>query len=119
MCNNNRKFVQNYSKITTPLNNLLCKDVKFEWTDECQNSFDSLKKALLSSPMLSYPDMSKNFTLTCDASSSAIGFVLGQLYDNGKEYTIAYGGRSLSPCEKKWSTSEQEMLAVLEGNSHI
>ena len=115
MCNYYRKFVQNYSKITSPLNNLLCKDVKFEWTDECQNSFDSLKKALVSSPILSYPDMSRNFTLTCDASSSAIGFVLGQLDGNGKEHVIAYGGRSLSPCEKKWSTSEQEMLAVLEG----
>lgn len=93
--------------------------MKFEWTDECQNSFHSLKKALLSSPILSYPDISKNFTLTCDASSSAIGFVLGQVYDNGKEYIIAYGGRSLLPCEKKLSTSEQEKLAVLDGNSHL
>lgn len=115
MCNYYRKFVQNYSKLTTPLNNLLCKNVKFEWTDECQNSFDSLKKVLLSSPILSYPVISKILSLTCDASSSAIGSVLGQLDDNGKEHVIAYGGRSLSPCEKKWSTSEQEMLAVLEG----
>ena len=115
MCNYYRKFVQNYSKISSPLNNLLRKDVKFEWTNECQNSFDSMKKALISSPILSYPDMSKNFILTCDASSSAIGFVLGQLDDDNKEHVIAFGGRSLSPCEKKWSTSEQEMLAVLEG----
>lgn len=115
MCNYYRKFVKNYSKITTPLNNLLRKDVTFKWTSQCQNAFDSLKKALLSSPILSYPDMNKNFILTCDASSSAIGFVLGQLDDSGKEHVIAFGGRSLSPCEKKWSTSEQEMLAVLEG----
>lgn len=62
-----------------------------------------------------YPDLSKDFILTCDASSSAIGYVLGQIDSSGKEHAIAFGGRSLSPCERKWSTSEQEMLAVIEG----
>lgn len=41
--------------------------------------------------------------------------MLGQLDSSGKEHVIAFGGRSLSPCERKWSTSEQEMLAILEG----
>lgn len=80
------------------------------WTEECQNSFETLKQALLSTPILSYPDLRRNFILTCDASATAIGFVLGQL---GR--VIAYGGRSLTNAERKWSTSEQEMLAVLEG----
>lgn len=41
--------------------------------------------------------------------------MLGQLDSSGTEHVIAFGGRSLSPCERKWSTSEQEMLAILEG----
>ena len=45
--------------------------------------------------------MNKNFILTSYASSSAIGFVLGQLDDDNKEHVIAFGGRSLSPFEKK------------------
>lgn len=73
-----------------------------------------LKQALLSSPVLSYPDLRRNFILTCDASATAIGYVLGQLDDKGKEHGNAYGGRSLTNPERKWSTSEQEMLAVLE-----
>lgn len=115
MCNYYRKFVKDYAKLSSPLNNLLRKDVKFHWTEESQLSFDTLKQSLLSSPILVYPDLSKNFILTCDASSSAIGYVLGQIDSSGKEHVIAFGGRSLSPCERKWSTSEQEMLAVIEG----
>lgn len=115
MCNYYRKFVKDYAKLSSPLNNLLRKDTKFHWTEECQSSFETLKQSLISSPILAYPDLSKSFILTCDASSSAIGFVLGQLDSSGKEHVIAFGGRSLSPCERKWSTSEQEMLAILEG----
>ena len=115
MCNYYRKFVKDYANLASPLNNLLRKETKFSWTDECQQAFDALKQSLLTSPILAYPDLSKKFILTCDASSSAIGFVLGQLDNSGKEVAIAFGGRSLSPCERNWSTSEQEMLAVIEG----
>jgi len=53
--------------------------------------------------------------LTCDASKTAIAYVLGQMDNQGREHVIAYGGRSLSKAEQIWSTTEQECLAVLDG----
>ncbi|VDI49285.1 Hypothetical predicted protein [Mytilus galloprovincialis] len=102
MCSYYRKFVDSFANIASPLNALLRKDSekKFHWTLLCQEAFDKLKKALLSAPILAYPDMNKPFMLTCDASSTAIGFVLGQLDSQGREHVIAYGGRSLSRAER-------------------
>ena len=121
MCSYYRKFVDSFANIASPLNALLRKDSekKFHWTLLCQEAFDKLKKALLSAPILAYPDMNKPFMLTCDASSTAIGFVLGQLDSQGREHVIAYGGRSLSRAERIWCTTEQECLAVLEGVKHF
>ncbi|CAC5362075.1 Transposon Ty3-I Gag-Pol polyprotein,Transposon Ty3-G Gag-Pol polyprotein [Mytilus coruscus] len=87
MCNYYRRFVDSYSKIATPLNGLLKKEKErsFKWDRECQVAFDNLKQALLTPPVLAYPDMNKPFMLTCDASNSAIGFVLGQLDSQRKE----------------------------------
>ena len=100
MCGFHRKFVESYSKIAAPLNMLLRKESekKMCWSAECHDSFDRLKQALLSASILAYPDMNKPFMLTCDASKTAISFVLGQLdLDNrGREHVIAYGGRNLS-----------------------
>ena len=121
MCSYYRKFVENFSKIASPLNALLRKDCekKIQWTHQCQEAFDKLKHALLSAPILAYPDMNKPFMLTCDASKTAIGFVLGQLDSQGREHVIAYGGRSLSKAERNWCTTEQECLAVVEGIKHF
>ena len=69
------------------------------WSAECHDSFDKLKQTLLSAPILAYPDMNKPFMLTCDASKTAIAFVLGQLDYQGREHGIAYGGRSLSKAD--------------------
>ncbi|VDI24909.1 Hypothetical predicted protein [Mytilus galloprovincialis] len=88
--NYNRRFVKDYAKITVPLNNLLHKDKEYVWTDKCKISFENLKQALTTAPVLSYPHMSKPFILTCDASGSAIGYILGQLDENGKERVISY-----------------------------
>ena len=115
LCNYYRKFVKGYSKITNPLTSLLCKDVAYKWTEECQSAFDKLKTALTTSPVLAYPDHSKPFTLTTDASGSAIGYILGQADSNGKERVIAYGGRSLNKHERKYPVSEKEGLAIVEG----
>lgn len=61
------------------------------WTKECQNAFEILKNALISTTILAFPDMSKPFTLTCDASGFAIVYILGQVDDNKKERVIFYG----------------------------
>ncbi|VDH99565.1 Hypothetical predicted protein [Mytilus galloprovincialis] len=110
-----RKFIEGYSHITTSLNHLLRNDIPFEWSEKCQKAFDQLKKALCSAPILVYPNMSKPFILTTDASGTAIGYILGQLDSKGQEKVIAYGGRSLTQGERAWGVSELECLAVLEG----
>ena len=85
------------------------------WSAECHDPFGKLKQALLSAPILAYPDMNKPFMLTYDACKTAIAFVLGQQDNGGREHVIDYGGRSLSKAEQIWSTTEHECLAVLEG----
>lgn len=115
MANYYRRFVQDFAKIATPLNSLLNKDKKFEWNIQCQSAFETLKEKLISAPILAYPDTSKSFILTCDASDSAVGYVLGQIDDENREYVICYGGKSLSTDQKKFNTTEKECLAVLEG----
>lgn len=110
-----KKFIPGYSKICAPLFQLLQKNTKFVWTEKCQNALDILKKLLCSSPILAFPDMNKPFILTCDASKSGLGYILGQLDNNGKERVIEYSGRSLQPAEKNYSVSELECLAIVSG----
>lgn len=74
-----RKFIEGYSHIATPLNNLLKDEVPFKWSVKCQQAFDQLKNVLCSSSVLAYPNMSKSFILTTDSSGTAIGYILGQL----------------------------------------
>lgn len=100
MCNYYRTFVKDYSKISLPLNRLLQKNVKFIWTEKLSN------KLYLHLLFFSYPDVRRNFILTCDASTTVISYILGQLDDEEEEHAKAYGGRSLTNAERKWSTSE-------------
>lgn len=81
------------------------KDKKFEWTESCQVAFDTLKEKLLTAPVLNYPDTTTSFILTSDASDSAVGYVLGQIDENKREYVISYGGKSLSADQRKFNTT--------------
>jgi hypothetical protein len=60
------------------------------------NSHLTLKQALIAAPVLGYPNFNKPFILACDASGSAIGYILSQLGDDNKEHVIGYGGRALT-----------------------
>lgn len=119
LCNYYRKFIKNYSTIISPLTSLLRKEINFEWSVDCQYAFDQLKIALTSPPVLAYPDNSKTFTLTTDASCTVLGFVLGQFDDKGKERVIAFGGRSLNKFERNYSISERECLLSLRVYNRI
>ena len=94
---------------------MLKKDVKFKWTETCENAFITLKEKLTSAPVLAYPDMNKQFILTSDASGSALACTLSQIKEDGLEHPIAYYGRALRMHERKWAITERECLAFLEG----
>lgn len=112
LANYYRKFVLGFSKIAAPLNALLRKDAPFVWSDDCNKAFQELRDALCSPPVLAYPDFTKPFLLTTDASNSAVGGILGQIQD-GKERVIQYVGRSMNKHERGYSITEKEGLAIV------
>jgi hypothetical protein len=71
-----RQLIKDFSKIAKPMTRLLEKNKDFDWTEECQSSFEELKKRLTSAPVLILPDI--KFNIYCDASRQGLGCVLMQ-----------------------------------------
>jgi hypothetical protein len=69
------RFIKDFSKIAKPMTKLLGKNKAFEWANECQASFEELKKRLTSSPVLVLSDLTKKFDIYCDASRQGLGCV--------------------------------------------
>ncbi|VVA41862.1 PREDICTED: LOW QUALITY PROTEIN, partial [Prunus dulcis] len=105
------RFIQNFSAIARPLNNLLEKDAKFDWNYACQEAFEKLIKMLTSTPVMQPPNSSMPFEIMCDASDGAIGAVLGQRKDK-KPVVICYAIKTLNSAQKIYTTTEKELLAV-------
>ena len=88
---------------------------EFKWTEECETGFTNLKQALISAPILAYPDYSKAFILETDASLKGLGTVLSQRGDERAVRVIAYVSRSLRPGEKSmrdYSSAKIKLLAL-------
>ena len=92
---------------------LLKKGVAFEWTQECQGSFDTLKTKMASSPILVFPDWNKEFHVHVDASSSVLGVVLAQPREGNLDHPIAYASRNLSFAERNYTTTKMEGLVMV------
>ena len=73
-----RKFVPRFPNLVRPLNVLTRKDVEFEWTPMCQESFELLKTSLMTDPILTYPDPNLPYILFTDASRYSWACVLTQ-----------------------------------------
>nr|GEU58982.1 reverse transcriptase domain-containing protein [Tanacetum cinerariifolium] len=78
------KFIQDFSKIATPITHLLEKETQFVFSKDCIDAFETLKKKLNEASILVVPDWNLPFALMCDASDFAIGAVLGQCTDIAK-----------------------------------
>ena len=109
-----RKFINDFASISQPLVKLTKKDEPFLWTEDQENAFHKLQNALITPPILQFPDYNKEFVLECDASISGIGCVLAQKHDN-KYLPISFCSRLLKPAEKNYSISELEALAIVWG----
>nr|GFA18287.1 reverse transcriptase domain-containing protein [Tanacetum cinerariifolium] len=107
-----RRFIQDFSKIARPMTRLLEKDTPFNFSQECVEAFQTLKRKLMEAPILIALDWDMPFELMCDASDFAIGAVLGQRHD--KHFRpIHYASKTMTEGESKYTTSEKEMLAVV------
>jgi len=89
-----RRFIKDFSKIANPLSNLLKKDVAFDFAERCKDAFDTLKKALTTTPIIQPPDWTFPFEFTCDASKFAVGAVLAQR-DGKLSHVIYSASRTL------------------------
>ena len=118
LCSYYRRFVPSFASLADPLHKLTKKGNSFKWTEDCQRSFDSLRRALTSPPILANPDFSKPFILDCDASDQSIGAVLSQKVD-GIERVCAYASRTLSKSERKYCVTRKELLAVVHFVKHF
>ena len=96
------------------MNDLLKKDQKFEWTEECQRAFDDLKKQFTEEPVLMMPDQTRPFQIETDASKYATGAVLTQLDSNGDRHPISFISKTFSPAERNYEIYDRELLAIIQ-----
>ena len=102
-----------FAEITVPINNLLKKNVNFEWTDECQRSFEKIKERAAQNVKLHWLDYENEIYIRCDASKLGCGAQLFQIGDNGFEKTVSFISKTFTKAEQNWSTLEQELFAVV------
>ncbi|WVZ95786.1 hypothetical protein U9M48_041509 [Paspalum notatum var. saurae] len=103
-----RRFIENFSKIAKPMTELLKDKVSFEWNDKREKSFQCLKDKLTTTPVLTLPDLQKDFVVYCDASRQGLGCVLMQ--DNR---VVSYASRQLRAHEENYPTHDLELAAVV------
>ena len=113
-----RRFITGFSQVAAPLNRLTQKNTPFVWFDACEKSFHQLKLALVSPLLLAYPDFGKEFRLATDASNDAVGAILSQDHDN-RERVIAYYSSTLTQTQRRWSTFDRELWAIVSAVRHF
>ena len=107
-----RRYIKDFSTTARALHALTRKNVKFEWTQKCQNAFDTLEQKLTSAPIVALFRDEGEYRLDTDARGWAIGAVLSQVQD-GHERVISYASRLYSSSEKHYCTMRQELLAIV------
>ena len=90
-------FLPELHKLRGPLNNLLQKDTKWNWSNSCKESFEKIKSLLSSELLLTHYDPSIDITVVSDASDYGVGAVISHIFPDGSEKAIAYSSKSLTP----------------------
>ena len=101
-------FIKNFSHLAHALNNLLKKDKKFIRSNECQESFDLLKKQFMEEPVLMMLDYAKPFQIQVDSSLFATRGILTQMDTNGEHHPCAYLSKSLNKEQRNYDTGDRE-----------
>jgi hypothetical protein len=108
-----RRFIFGFSDIARPMNDLLWKDVKWDWTEKQQDAFDELKSRFTSAPILVMPNIEKKMKIETDASDYATGAVLSQLMEDDLWHPVAYYSKSMNDAERNYDIHDKELLAII------
>ena len=108
-----QEFISHYCNIAKPLNDLTKKDRKFEWTNKCQESLDTLKQRFTEEPILLMPDHSKPFQIEANASKVATGAILTQTDLNGDRYPVAFLSQTFTDMEQRYEIYDRELLGII------
>ena len=100
---------QKRSELLAPLTALTSKSVKYEWKDEHQKCFNSIKRVIGREVLLAYPDFNAPFEINTDALKLQIGAVISQ-----KGKPIAFYSRKMNSAQHNYTTTEKELLSIVE-----
>ena len=103
-----RRFVKHFSLIVAHLTRLTRKWVKYEWNEECEQSFQELKNRLTTAPVLALSTPGVEYVVFSDTSRQGLGYVLMQ---DGR--VIAYTSRLLKKHETNYPTHDLKLVAVV------
>ena len=71
-----RRFIEDFSRLATPMTRLTRKEVRFDWDDRCKEAFLEFRRSLTTAPILIVPDRGQGYIVYCDASRTGLGCVL-------------------------------------------
>ena len=108
------RFIPHLNVELAPLYHLTQKNVPYDWTSECQASFEFVKEKLTTAPVLHSPSTSDSFILQTDASDLGIGCCLKASSGNREEFIVGYDSAKLSDMEYQWNIVEKEAFSVIE-----
>ena len=113
-CNFYRRFVKEYGRVARPLSTLTRKGITFKWTEQCQEAFEQLKRAMLNTPILHYYDYGLPTMVETDASNGVVAGVLSQQDpQTGRWHPVAFFSKTMQPAELNYDIHDKEMLAVV------
>ncbi|GKC29704.1 reverse transcriptase domain-containing protein, partial [Tanacetum coccineum] len=107
-----RRFIQDFSKIAQPMTHLFEKETPFDFSKECIEAFNILKKKLIEASVLVAPDWDLPFEIMCDANDYAVGAVLEQRKTKHFQ-PIHYASKTITDAQAHYTTTEKELLAVV------
>lgn len=108
-----RRFIYAFSKIAAPLTALTKKDCIFQWTLECQQAFDTLRRAFTSNTVLMHYDPDRQTVVETDASDYVSGGILSQYDDSGTLRPVAYFSKKHNPAECNYEIYDKELMAIV------
>jgi len=108
-----KRSIPKYAARTYHMRQLLRKNTPFVWTDKCQEELEYLKRCLTDNPILRPIDPRKNLICATDGSMAGFGWTWMQEDDDGQLYVVAYGAKSTTPAQQRYTADDLEAIALV------